>query len=66
VLANKYYQGLKDNIKDNIARIAKQPDTLSAIIKVAVKINNRIYERKIERYSIYTKLFEGYNEKKKI
>jgi molybdopterin converting factor small subunit len=64
-LADKYYQGLKDDVKDDIARIAKRPDTLSGMIEVAVKIDNRIYERKMEKRGSYAKPFGGYGGKKK-
>jgi hypothetical protein len=64
-LADKYYQGLKNNIKDNITRIAKQSDTLLVMIEVAVKIDNRIYERRMERRGTYTRPFRGHNRKKK-
>jgi hypothetical protein len=38
---------------------------LSGMIKIAVKINNRIYERKMKRYSSYAKPFGDYSKKKK-
>jgi hypothetical protein len=64
-LADKYYQDLKNNIKDDIAHIPKRPDTLSGIIKIAVKIDNQIYKRKIEKHGNYAKPFGSYSGKKK-
>ncbi|KAJ6138759.1 Retrotransposon polyprotein [Penicillium samsonianum] len=40
--------GLKPDVKDELARIDR-PDTLDKLIKIAVKIDNRINERKYER-----------------
>jgi hypothetical protein len=39
----KVYTGLKDHIKDEIARINRL-DELSEIIKAVIRINNRVYE----------------------
>jgi hypothetical protein len=40
---SKFYNGLKDFIKDEISRI-DQPEDLTEIIEIAVRINNQIYE----------------------
>jgi len=47
-LKDRYYIGLKDYVKDEISRSAK-PDELAALIKLAVDIDNRHYERSLER-----------------
>ena len=39
-LANQFYYGLKDNIKDKIARIVNHPIMPTKMIEVAVRINN--------------------------
>jgi hypothetical protein len=52
VLANQYYVGLKDFVKDELTRIDK-PDTLQDIIENAVKINNRFYKRSLEKKGSY-------------
>jgi hypothetical protein len=44
-LADQFYFGLKDNIKDEIARISNQLMTPMKMIKVAVQIDNQLYER---------------------
>jgi hypothetical protein len=43
--------GLKPDVKDELARIDR-PDTLDKLIEIAVKIDNRINERKYERREI--------------
>jgi hypothetical protein len=47
-LADQFYYGLKDNVKDEISRIAHQPQELSKMIETAVRIDNRLYERHME------------------
>src|SRR5271156_7165424 len=47
-LTSQFYQGLKDNVKDDIVR-GERPDTLQEMIATAVKINNRLYERQLEK-----------------
>jgi hypothetical protein len=47
-LKNTYYVGLKEDIKDEISR-GDKPDTLRGMIELAVRIDNRQYERRAER-----------------
>jgi hypothetical protein len=47
-LIAQYYQGLKDSVKDELAR-QNRPDTFNAMVQIAVRIDNRLYERKLER-----------------
>lgn len=47
-LAAKYYHGLKENIKDEIAR-TERPSELKDLVDLAAKIDNRLYERQLER-----------------
>ena len=42
-LKDQYYKGLKDAIKDEIAR-SDRPDTLYEMIALAIKIDNRYYK----------------------
>jgi Retrotransposon gag protein/Zinc knuckle len=44
----QYYQGLKDALKDELAR-QESPDDLDELIRIAVRIDNRLYERKLEK-----------------
>lgn len=43
-----YYQGLKNEVKDDLVR-EDRPDTLERYIEMAVKIDNRQYERRMEK-----------------
>jgi hypothetical protein len=43
--------GLKDHVWDKLARI-EQPERLDQLVEIAVKINNRYYERKMEKREI--------------
>jgi hypothetical protein len=49
-LKTAYYNGLKENIKDEIAH-NDRPDTLKDMIELAVRIDNRLYERALEKKS---------------
>jgi hypothetical protein len=48
----QYYKGLKDIIKDEMAR-SDRPENLEDTIKIAVRIDNRIYERALEKEGSY-------------
>lgn len=48
-LADRFYRGLRDNVKDEIARLEHRPTTIHAMIEAAVRIDNRLFERKMER-----------------
>ena len=43
-----YYRGLKDLIKDDIAR-GERPEDLEDMISTAIRIDNRQYERRLEK-----------------
>lgn len=47
-ICDQYYMGLKDHVKDEIAR-ADKPDDLKEMIELAQKIDNRHYERQLEK-----------------
>jgi hypothetical protein len=47
-ICDQYYKGLKDHVKDEISRSDK-PDDLKEMIEMAQKIDNRYYERQLER-----------------
>jgi hypothetical protein len=51
-LANQYYTSLKEFIKDKLTRI-NQPIILLEIIEKAIKINNRFFERFLEKKGSY-------------
>jgi len=52
-LRYRYYKGLKEFIKDEIARSDK-PDDLQDMIELAVKIDDRAYERALEKRGSYS------------
>ena len=43
-LRAQYYEGLKKNVKNELARI-EWPDDLESLVKLAVKIDDRLYRR---------------------
>ena len=47
-LSNKYYVGLKENIKDYLTRYDK-PETLDELITLSITADNRLYERYLEK-----------------
>ena len=47
-LTAMYYAGLKDAVKDEIAR-GERPDNLRAVTTMAIRIDNRLYERRKEK-----------------
>jgi hypothetical protein len=49
-LAAQFYRGLKEGIKDEIARVGR-PHTLKEMMDTALRIDNRLYERSLERGS---------------
>ena len=44
-----YYRGLKDDVKDKLMRLGASYDTLEEIIQDAIEIDDKLYERKIEK-----------------
>ena len=44
----QFYGGLRDNVKDELSK-EDRPDTLHEYIAKAIKIDNRLYERQLER-----------------
>jgi len=47
-LKTAYYNGLKENVKDEVSR-SNRPDSLSDMVELAVRIDNRLYERSQEK-----------------
>jgi len=47
-IAAQFYQGLKENIKDEIAK-GDRPTTFKGMSDLAIKIDTRIWERQLER-----------------
>ena len=48
-LYDKFYDGLRDNVKDDLARLERRPALLAELIKQAQRIDVRIVERLTER-----------------
>ena len=58
-----FYKGLKKEVKDNIAK-QKRPNSLKGITILTIRINERLYERRLKKkreYSYYT----PYKQKRK-
>ena len=60
-LKDQYYKGLKDSIKDEIAR-SDRLESLYEMIALAIKIDNRYYERQLEHKGQYN---PGFGKKAK-
>jgi hypothetical protein len=43
-----FYRGLKEEVKDNLIR-EKRPDEFTDYMEMAVAIDNRLYERRMEK-----------------
>ncbi|TLD05658.1 Cytochrome P450 monooxygenase-like protein [Venturia nashicola] len=52
-IASHFYRGLKDAIKDEIARRDTRPATAQEMYEVALKIDERFYERQMEKKGFY-------------
>jgi hypothetical protein len=48
-LRDQFYQGLSDHIKDVLAQQLVEPTTLNELVKLAIRIDNRLFERRQER-----------------
>lgn len=48
-IVDKAISGLKANLKDELARCGARPETLSKLIQFVIPLDNRLYEREIER-----------------
>ncbi|KAI6972294.1 hypothetical protein KC327_g18951, partial [Hortaea werneckii] len=44
-----YYTGLKDDVKDELMRLGGSHDTLELMIQDAIEIDDKLYERKMEK-----------------
>ena len=51
-LVAQFYKGLKDRVKDNVARV-NRPSQLQSMITLAIRIDDRQYERELERKGTY-------------
>jgi hypothetical protein len=51
-LKAQYYKDFKDVIKDEIAR-SDRLENLGLIMEIAIRIDNRIYKRTLERKGYY-------------
>jgi len=55
---SQFYQGLKEDVKDELSR-EDRPEELATYIERAVKIDNRLWERKMERKGNYPRPNNG-------
>jgi hypothetical protein len=65
-LLDIFRAGLSDEVKDVLASTLEEPDNLESFINFCVKIDQRLYDRKIERgqnYHSRTVLYPGSNYK---
>ena len=44
-----FRRGLKDNVKDELMRYRGRIDNLGELVKVAIELDDQLYERSIER-----------------
>jgi hypothetical protein len=49
-LGSTFYKGLKDSVKDEMKDL---PDTYKKLVTVAIKINTRQWERRLEKGGKY-------------
>ncbi|OMJ19525.1 Retrotransposon-like protein 1, partial [Smittium culicis] len=47
-LCSQYYEGLKEDVKDLFARF-ERPESLPELIDLSIKIDNRLFERTLEK-----------------
>jgi hypothetical protein len=52
-LTAQFYRGLKDQVKDDIVR-GERPKDLQTMITLAIRIDNRLFERNLERKGHYS------------
>ena len=52
-LIDKFYRGLKEEVKDEVIKIRPPPVDLTEYIELTVSIDNVLYERKIEKKGSY-------------
>jgi len=48
-LRTMYYRGLKDNVKDELMRYRADQSTLLNLMKAAIEVDDKLYERTIEK-----------------
>ncbi len=47
-LSSQFYTGLKDSLKDDLSKVTK-PSSLNKLIQIAIRLDNRDHERRLER-----------------
>jgi hypothetical protein len=52
-VTSHFYRGLKDVIKDEIAKRDARPTTFQEMYEVALRIDERMYERQMEKKGVY-------------
>jgi len=63
-LMHQYYRGLKEHVKDDLSR-EDPPKTLAEMIKRAIQIDNRIYERTLEKKGLYAREEKTWGSKRR-
>ena len=48
-----FYNGLNNDIKDALALIPEVPDEFAELANLAIKVDNRLFERKLDRNSLF-------------
>ena len=48
-LVNFFRKGLNDDLKDRLANALEEPDELEEFIALCVKIDQRLYDRRVEK-----------------
>lgn len=61
-LRAQYYKGLKDAVKDEMAR-SDRPENLGLMMEMAIRIDNRMYERTLEKKGFYGQQKQGGSSK---
>ena len=52
-LTAQFYRGLKDLIKDEIAKM-ERPTSLEDLIEISIRLDNRIQDRRLEKFSTFS------------
>jgi hypothetical protein len=64
-LKNKFYRGLKEEVKDELVNVDRHDMSLDDYMKEAITIDNRLYERTQEKRGRYQQSPRHANDKKK-
>jgi hypothetical protein len=59
-----FYRGLKNEVKDELSKIIDQPGEFLQYVELAIKIDNRLYERRLEKKGNTSGQFQRNNTNK--